>query len=47
MGRFSQQYGFSDQSHLIRTLKQLVNKTPSGYLKKRDLTIDIYGDFED
>ncbi|GAM74104.1 transcriptional regulator [Vibrio ishigakensis] len=44
---FSQQYGFSDQSHLIRTLKQLVNKTPSGYLKKRDLTIDIYGDFED
>lgn len=43
---FSQQYGFSDQSHLIRTLKQLLNKTPSGYLKHRDLTIDIYGDFD-
>ncbi|GAK86058.1 transcriptional regulator AraC family [Vibrio ponticus] len=43
---FSQQFGFSDQSHLIRTLKQQLGKTPSSYLKKRDLTIDIYGDFE-
>ncbi|EOX4791116.1 helix-turn-helix domain-containing protein [Vibrio alginolyticus] len=43
---FSQQFGFSDQSHLIRTLKQQLRKTPSRYLKKRDLTIDIYGDFE-
>ncbi|HCZ9280101.1 TPA: helix-turn-helix transcriptional regulator [Vibrio alginolyticus] len=43
---FSQQFGFSDQSHLIRTLKQQLRKTPSKYLKKRDLTIDIYGDFE-
>ncbi|WP_117232679.1 helix-turn-helix domain-containing protein [Vibrio maerlii] len=43
---FSHQFGFSDQSHLIRTLKQLLKKTPAGYLKHRDLTIDIYGDFE-
>ncbi|WP_038877463.1 helix-turn-helix domain-containing protein [Vibrio jasicida] len=43
---FSQQFGFSDQSHLIRTLKHQLRKTPSKYLKKRDLTIDIYGDFE-
>ncbi len=43
---FSQQFGFSDQSHLIRTLKQQLRKTPNKYLKKRDLTIDIYGDFE-
>lgn len=43
---FSQQFGFSDQSHLIRTLKQQLRKTPNKYLQKRDLTIDIYGDFE-
>lgn len=42
----SHQFGFSDQSHLIRTLKKQLNKTPSKYLKNRDLTIDIYGDFE-
>ncbi|OLQ84484.1 transcriptional regulator [Vibrio ponticus] len=42
----SQQFGFSDQSHLIRTLKQQLGKTPTKYLKQRDLTIDIYGDFE-
>ena len=44
---FAQQFGFSDQSHLIRTLKQQLKRTPSKYLKNRDLTIDIYGDFED
>ncbi|NOH78766.1 helix-turn-helix transcriptional regulator [Vibrio sp. RE86] len=43
---FSQRYGFSDQSHLIRQLKQQLKKTPASYLKQRDLTIDIYGDFE-
>jgi methylphosphotriester-DNA--protein-cysteine methyltransferase len=43
---FAQQFGFSDQSHLIRTLKQQLRKTPNKYLQKRDLTIDIYGDFE-
>lgn len=43
---FSQQFGFSDQSHLIRQLKQQLKRTPSHYLEKRDLTIDIYGDFE-
>ncbi|RTZ17862.1 AraC family transcriptional regulator [Vibrio aquaticus] len=43
---FSQQFGFSDQSHLIRTLKQQLRTTPSKYLKSRDLTIDVYGDFE-
>ena len=43
---FSQHFGFSDQSHLIRTLKQQLQRTPSKYLKNRDLTLDIYGDFE-
>ncbi|AJR08199.1 AraC family transcriptional regulator [Photobacterium gaetbulicola] len=43
---FSQQFGFSDQSHLIRQLKQQLRRTPSCYLQNRDLTIDIYGDFE-
>lgn len=43
---FSQQFGFSDQSHLIRTLKQQLRTTPNQYLKSRDLTIDVYGDFE-
>ncbi|MCQ1057263.1 helix-turn-helix domain-containing protein [Photobacterium sp. DNB23_23_1] len=43
---FSQQFGFSDQSHLIRQLKQQLKRTPSHYLENRDLTIDIYGDFE-
>ncbi|WP_076589733.1 helix-turn-helix domain-containing protein [Vibrio ostreicida] len=43
---FSQQFGFTDQSHLIRALKQQLMRTPSHYLKNRDLTIDIYGDFE-
>lgn len=42
----SQQFGFSDQSHLIRQLKQQLKRTPSHYLENRDLTIDIYGDFE-
>ncbi|MBC7004620.1 helix-turn-helix transcriptional regulator [Photobacterium sp. BZF1] len=43
---FSQQFGFSDQSHLIRQLKQQLKRTPSSYLQNRDLTIDVYGDFE-
>ena len=43
---FSQRFGFSDQSHLIKQLKQQIKRTPSRYLHQRDLTIDIYGDFE-
>lgn len=43
---FSQRFGFYDQSHLIRELKKQLDCTPSGYLQQRDLTIDIYGDFE-
>ncbi|NRF61159.1 helix-turn-helix transcriptional regulator [Vibrio coralliilyticus] len=43
---FAQAFGFSDQSHLIRQLKDQLNRTPAKYLKDRDLTIDIYGDFE-
>ena len=43
---FSQQFGFSDQSHLIRQLKQQLKRTPANYLQNRDLTIDVYGDFE-
>ncbi|WP_434339780.1 helix-turn-helix domain-containing protein [Motilimonas cestriensis] len=40
------QFGFSDQPHLIRQMKQIIGVTPSGYLNARDLVIDAYGDFE-
>lgn len=39
-------FGFSDQPHLIRHLKSSIGKTPSNYAQDRDLTIDIYGNFE-
>lgn len=39
-------YGFSDQPHLIRHLKNAIGRTPAEYAQSRDLTIDIYGDFE-
>ncbi len=39
-------FGFSDQPHLIRHLKSTIGKTPSKYALERDLTIDVYGDFE-
>ncbi len=39
------EFGFSDQSHLIRNLKSIIDETPGQYAKARDLTIDIYGDF--
>ena len=39
-------YDFSDQPHLIRHLKGSIGSTPSDYEQRRDLTIDIYGDFE-
>ncbi|MEC7118708.1 MAG: AraC family transcriptional regulator [Pseudomonadota bacterium] len=39
-------YAFSDQSHLIRHLKSSIGRTPAAYAQKRDLTIDIYGNFE-
>lgn len=40
------QFGFSDQPHMIRKMKQVIGVTPSGYLNARDLVIDAYGDFE-
>ena len=40
------QYGFSDQSHLIRYLKSNIGTTPSNYVRERDLAIDAYGNFE-
>ncbi|MRI31478.1 AraC family transcriptional regulator [Endozoicomonas sp. OPT23] len=40
-------FGFSDQPHLIRYLKSTIQATPNNYLKQRDLTIDVYGDFEE
>lgn len=40
------EFGFSDQPHLIRYLKTAIQATPGNYLKQRDLTIDVYGDFE-
>ena len=40
------QFGFSDQPHLIRHLKRTIGSTPNSYLKLRDITIDVYGDFE-
>ena len=39
-------FGFSDQPHLIRYLKTAISSTPGTYLKQRNLTIDVYGDFE-
>jgi AraC-like DNA-binding protein len=39
-------YNFSDQPHLIRYLKHYIGRTPTDYAQQRDLTIDIYGDFE-
>jgi len=39
-------FEFSDQPHLIRHLKSSIGKTPGEYARQRDLTIDIYGDFE-
>ena len=41
------QFGFSDQPHLIRYLKQQIGLSPNNYLNQRNLTIDVYGDFED
>ena len=40
------QFGFSDQPHLIRYLKDTIGATPNDYLKQRDITIDVYGDFD-
>lgn len=40
------QYDFSDQPHLIRHLKNSIGSTPAAYTQQRDLTIDIYGNFE-
>lgn len=37
------QFGFSDQSHLIRYLKQQIGTTPNKYVLERGFTIDIYG----
>ncbi|KXI21165.1 helix-turn-helix domain-containing protein [Photobacterium sanguinicancri] len=42
----AQEFGFSDQPHLIRYLKNTIGKTPGEYAKVRDLTIDIYGGVE-
>ena len=39
-------YHFSDQPHLVRHLKNFIGRTPAEYAQKRDLTIDIYGNFE-
>lgn len=41
-----EEFGFSDQPHLIRYLKSMIGVTPNQYLKDRNLTIDTYGDFE-
>ena len=40
------QFGFSDQPHLVRYLKNSIGYTPGRYVKQRDLAIDIYGNFE-
>jgi AraC-like DNA-binding protein len=37
------QFGFSDQPHLIRYLKQQINVTPKNYAQQRGFTIDVYG----
>jgi AraC-like DNA-binding protein len=40
------QFGFSDQSHLIRYLKQYIDLTPKSYALQRGFTIDVYGGVE-
>jgi AraC-like DNA-binding protein len=40
------QFNFSDQAHLIRSLKNAVGATPSSYTRERNITIDVYGNFE-
>ncbi|MCP3926952.1 MAG: AraC family transcriptional regulator [Desulfobacterales bacterium] len=40
------QFGFSDQSHLIRYLKNSIGNTPGEYTKHRNLIVDAYGNFE-
>ncbi len=40
------QFGFSDQPHLIRYLKNEIGVTPQNYSHQRDLTIDVYGGVE-
>lgn len=40
------QFGFSDQPHLVRYLKNSIGHTPGEYARERDLVIDAYGDFE-
>ncbi|RCU42883.1 MULTISPECIES: helix-turn-helix domain-containing protein [Corallincola] len=42
----AQQFAFSDQSHLIRYLKKELGTTPGEYARRRDFTVDIYGDFD-
>ena len=39
-------FDFSDQPHMVRTIKQLIGKTPGEYARQQDLTIDVYGGFE-
>jgi len=39
-------FKFSDQPHLIRYLKNNIGATPGEYARQRDLSIDIYGNFE-
>lgn len=41
-----EEFGFSDQPHMIRYLKSFIGDTPKEYDNKRDLTIDTYGDFK-
>lgn len=36
-------FGFSDQPHLIRYLRQQINLTPKNYAQQRGFTIDVYG----
>ena len=43
---FSAKFGFSDQPHLIRYIKSFIGSTPGEYIRQRDLTIDVYGNFE-
>ena len=40
-------FGFSDQPHLIRHVKNAIGHTPGAYAKHRNLTVDAYGDFSD
>ncbi|WP_169902868.1 helix-turn-helix domain-containing protein [Paraferrimonas sedimenticola] len=40
----AQEFGYSDQSHMIREVKKALGKTPEQQMRAKDVVIDVYGD---